>query len=115
MRDAGRLGDAIECGVVEAVGGELVESGAQSRLLLARGERGERGRTTVGQATGIAGSSTASRRLRPMTRFGTYGSPISLIAVFRTTNAVLVGGANATPRPLAASCLDRSSGPRRTS
>ena len=61
----------------------------------------------------MAGSSTASRRLRPMTRSGTCGKPSSLITVFRTASWTLFRGANANPSPLAASCLERSSGASR--
>ena len=43
LGDACGVDDAVERGVVEAVGGELVEGGAENRLLLGRGEFGETG------------------------------------------------------------------------
>ena len=118
LRDARRVDHPVESGVVEPMSGELVEGRAKDRLLLGLGKLGEPGRTMgsgwPAQAVANAGSSTASWKLLPMARSATFGSPINLITVFRTRSWSLFFGANAGPRPTAASCLERRKSPSRS-
>ena len=61
--------------------------------------RSDHGIAGATQAAAKAGSSMASWKLLPIARSATFGSPISLITVFRTRSWSLFLGANARPRP----------------
>jgi hypothetical protein len=97
LGDARGVDDAVERGIVEAVGGELVRGGAQDRLLLGGRElRDTRADDVIEGCSGDRQGAPRRCRARPLTRSGLRGIPRSRISVFLTASWTRLRGANAS-------------------